>query len=242
MTTRPKNAPLRALTCVPSSEPVGLPSRADASFHRGWFWISGGPVHQQQTLHAELSQYGVARIGSLQEARQAIASDPGRWAGIVVLDAQSHGSELGTFKRSHPKLALLALNFPVGRAVTHPFFDDGGFTSEQRASITSFARYALARAFVPDEHVASIVESLARKVGLTAREVQLLCFSLGDEPRPTVLKRLGISDNTLKTQVRGLLSKAGQPTVDTLATNVLREALLLKRRTLTPRELCLRAG
>jgi hypothetical protein len=41
-----------------------------------------------------------------------------------------------------------------------------------------------------------------------------------------VRKRLGISENTLKCQVKGLLRKCGERNMDALAKNILRTALL----------------
>ncbi len=61
---------------------------------------------------------------------------------------------------------------------------------------------------------------------LTSREVQLMAYALGDEPRKQVMRRLGITENTLKTQVRALLRKCGERSMDGLAKNVLRQALI----------------
>jgi hypothetical protein len=190
-------------------------------------------------MQRELQSYGVVRLGPLEQARLAFTHEPERWAGIVAFEGAHDGAELLALRTAFARVPLLSLALAPRCAPSRRPGDAERFpSSEQRAQIVAFARNALARAFVPDEHVAAIVERLARESELTAREVQLLCFSLGDEPRALVRKRLGISDNTLKTQVRGLLRKAGQPNVDTLALNVLREAMLLKRRLRTPRELC----
>jgi DNA-binding CsgD family transcriptional regulator len=71
-----------------------------------------------------------------------------------------------------------------------------------------------------------MVTFVAETRGLTGREVQLLSYCLADEPRARVRRRLGISENTLKTQVKALLRKCGERNVDALAKNVLRAALL----------------
>jgi DNA-binding CsgD family transcriptional regulator len=55
----------------------------------------------------------------------------------------------------------------------------------------------------------SRVDLLCTHLNLTSREVQLLAYALGREPRRLVLKRLGITVNTLKSQVRTLLRKCG---------------------------------
>ena len=75
--------------------------------------------------------------------------------------------------------------------------------------------------------MARLVEGLAQRCQLTAREVQLVSYCLANESRALVRKRLGITENTLKTQVRGLLRKCNERNVDSLAKNLLRAALLL---------------
>jgi DNA-binding CsgD family transcriptional regulator len=93
--------------------------------------------------------------------------------------------------------------------------------------LTSFVQRALTHNFVPSDRVARIIARMAESRRLTAREVQLLGYCLGDEPRARVRRRLGITENTLKTQVRGLLRKCGERNLDALAKNVLRSALVL---------------
>ena len=66
-------------------------------------------------------------------------------------------------------------------------------------------------------------------IELTPREVQIISFSLGNEPRIRMRKRLGISENTLKSQIKGLLRKCNERNVDSLAKNILRAALLVDK-------------
>jgi DNA-binding CsgD family transcriptional regulator len=73
--------------------------------------------------------------------------------------------------------------------------------------------------------VSEAVRGLAARQKLTPRELQLLVYALGDEPRARVRRRLGISENTLKTEIRGLIRKCGARNADALAKQVLREAL-----------------
>jgi DNA-binding CsgD family transcriptional regulator len=85
---------------------------------------------------------------------------------------------------------------------------------------------ALANSFVPCERVSSTIAHMAETRALTAREVQLVSYCLGDEPRARVRRRLGITENTLKSQIRGLLRKCGERNLDALAKNLLRSALV----------------
>lgn len=92
--------------------------------------------------------------------------------------------------------------------------------------LVAFVQRSLANAFLPSDRVGRMVSFVAETRGLTGREVQLLSYCLADEPRARVRRRLGISENTLKTQVKALLRKCGERNVDALAKNVLRAALL----------------
>jgi DNA-binding NarL/FixJ family response regulator len=92
-------------------------------------------------------------------------------------------------------------------------------------NLVGFVQRAFATGFLPDDRVARMIAHVAAERFLTAREVQLLAFSLGNEPRERVRRRLGIEENTLKTQIRGLLRKCGERNLDALAKNVLRAAL-----------------
>ena len=58
------------------------------------------------------------------------------------------------------------------------------------------------------------------------REVQLIGFALQHVPRAQMRNELGITENTLKTQIKGLLRKCGERSLDALAKNILRAALL----------------
>ena len=62
--------------------------------------------------------------------------------------------------------------------------------------------------------VARVVSELAQARALSAREVQILTYCLGNEPRKRVRRRLGIAENTLKTQIRSLLRKCDERSVD----------------------------
>lgn len=92
--------------------------------------------------------------------------------------------------------------------------------------LVSFTQRALSASFLPHDAVARQVAQLAQRQKLTTREVQILIYALGDDPRARVRQRLGIEENTLKTQIRSLLRKCEERNLDALAKNVLRGALV----------------
>lgn len=92
-----------------------------------------------------------------------------------------------------------------------------------------FAQRALSFGALPDDAVAHWVSQLAVARGLSPTETQLLCMALADESRARMRHVLGVTENTLKTYVRGLLRKTNERSLDGLAKNVLRVALLEAR-------------
>jgi len=98
------------------------------------------------------------------------------------------------------------------------------------SNVISFVQRALVSGWLPDERVAAWVDELAREKQLSSREVQLLAYALGSDSRELVLRRLGITENTLKSQVKALLKKCSARSMDDLAKSVLRDALVFDER------------
>ncbi len=84
-----------------------------------------------------------------------------------------------------------------------------------------------ARRFGPvtDQALSSYLGRQQVECGLTRRECDLLAASITQTPRTELLARFGISEHTLKSQVRGLLRKTGHSSLDALMRSVLRELL-----------------
>jgi DNA-binding NarL/FixJ family response regulator len=199
-------------------------------FHRGWFWLDVRSSAHEEHLVSVIRHYGVARIGTLDEAAQEFAREPARWAGIITEFPEAHFAELTALRKAHPLMPVLALLPSTKPAALNTLQTRGievALMPVDTARVTAFVQRAFATSFLPDERVARLIEGLAQRCQLTAREVQLVAYCLGNESRALVRKRLGITENTLKTQVRGLLRKCNERNVDSLAKNLLRAALLI---------------
>ncbi len=208
-------------------------------FHRGWFLVSAHDVNVSAELARAVRPFGVAAIDTLSRANLDRFGSDHRWAGAIVDGSVQQHALLIELRRKAPLLPVLALLGPSDvrgvnvlqshqiEAITYPFLDE---------NVVGFVQRALAVGFMPDDRVGRLVRWIADEKGLTPREVQLLTASLGDEPRARVRRRLGISENTLKTQIKGLLRKCSERNLDTLSKNVLRRALLLDGPTDEPTE------
>jgi DNA-binding CsgD family transcriptional regulator len=200
-------------------------------FHRGWFWLNTGSEALDGRIDEVARHYGVLRTGSLDEATSEIARDPRRWAGLIT---GVHGNlfALEALRRRAPTLPILALVSDPQPALVNMLQARGieiAALPVDVARLTAFVQRAFTSSFLPDDRVAGTLQGLAERAQLTPREVQIISFSLGNEPRIRMRKRLGISENTLKTQIRGLLRKCNERNVDALAKNILRAALLVDR-------------
>jgi DNA-binding NarL/FixJ family response regulator len=200
-------------------------------FHRGWFWLNTGSEALDARIEEVARHYGVLRAGPLDEAGVEVARDPRRWAGLIT---GIHGNlfALEVLRRRAPTLPILALVSDPQPALVNMLQARGieiAALPVDVARLTAFVQRAFASSFLPDDRVAGTLQSLAERAQLTPREVQIIAFSLGNEPRVRMRKRLGISENTLKTQIRGLLRKCNERNVDSLAKNILRAALLVDR-------------
>lgn len=92
-------------------------------------------------------------------------------------------------------------------------------------NLVSFARRALALHWTRNERVARRIDVFAVEQRLTPRESELVCAAVAGMPRRLVAEEIGVSENTLKAQIRRLLLKCGAGDLDDLAGVILREAL-----------------
>jgi len=201
-------------------------------FQRAWFHVSAEDGREAAHVAGLVQRFATVRIVCGPSASALGPLEPPRFAGAILVVATSEGalaraSALRQGAPSLPMLALLpelraecvdalqALGVEVASARAHP------------ASVIAFVQRALAVHFAGSPRVAGVVRQLAAERGLTPRELQLLVYALGDEPRARIRRRLGISENTLKSEVRGLIRKCGARNSDALAKHVLRNALCL---------------
>ena len=86
-----------------------------------------------------------------------------------------------------------------------PFFTD---------NVAKFIQRALQRSSSVDkERLQGVVAQITREQRLSAREAQILIFAVEGVPRRHIADVLGVSENTVKSQVRSLLEKVGKQTL-----------------------------
>jgi DNA-binding NarL/FixJ family response regulator len=198
-------------------------------FHRGWFQVAVCDERLGEAVRRVLVQYGTAKLSRVAAGEWPALADSARYAGVIAEFGPGFEAWVERLRETSPGLPVLALMSRLDPALLNALSAravEVALVPLHAPQLVSFVQRALASSFVPHERVARVVAYLAQARQLTAREVQLLSYCLGDEPRARVRRRLGITENTLKTQVKALLRKCGERNVDSLGKNVLRAALL----------------
>jgi DNA-binding NarL/FixJ family response regulator len=201
-------------------------------FHRGWFQIAVSNEQLGDAVRRVLVQYGTVKLSRIEAGAWPEQAATARYAGVIVEASAGFETWVEKLRDASPCLPVLALVNRVEPALLNRLqvrAIEVALLPVHAPQLVSFVQRALVSNFLPHERVARMVAYLAEVRQLTAREVQLLSYCLGDEPRARVRRRLGITENTLKTQVKALLRKCGERNVDSLAKNVLRAALLERR-------------
>ncbi len=203
-------------------------------FQRGFFLLITRDDGLALTLGEPLQRYSVVRRAKCYPEAAAMLLPNSRWSGVVVDLDGFDADPLDTMKRlreAHPLVPVLALTSQASAHLInglHAWRAELVLKPVGEVNLVSFVQRSLVSGWLPDERVAAWVDELARARGLTPREVQLMAYALGNESRQKVMRRLGITENTLKTQVRSLLRKCNARSMDGLAKMVLRDALIFE--------------
>jgi DNA-binding NarL/FixJ family response regulator len=200
-------------------------------FHRGWFQVVVRDARLNDAVREVLMLYSTARLAGAESGWPELGQAQ-RFAGIIAEYGPGFEAWAAKLRREAPSMPILVLT---------PLLEASLLSRLQARNIelatlplhapqlVAFVQRALVSDYLPHDRVARLVAHLAKERALTPREVQLVSFCLGNETRARVRRRLGVSENTLKTQIRGLLRKCGERNVDALAKNLLRAALLADR-------------
>jgi DNA-binding NarL/FixJ family response regulator len=197
-------------------------------FQRAWFHVSADDERAASSVAGHIQRFATVRI--VLSSRAPALTDTARFAGAICLGSEPSlaRDEALLLKRAHPRMPVLAMLGDTGAPLLDPLQAAGVevcTAGAGPASLVSFVQRALGLHFSGSPRVAAVVRALAEERKLTPRELSLLAYALGDESRARVRRRLGVSENTLKTEVRGLIRKCGARNTDALAKALLRTAL-----------------
>ncbi len=167
---------------------------------------------------------------NLADARRALGMRS-RWAGVIQELVLPDGSGLELLKEVRakfpalPVLVLTSLTDPAAINRVHVLRAEYHCKPTRRRALRGFLQHAVALDRVRDVRVASIIDDFVHRFGLSPRESELLAAAVAGTARKTLADELGTTENTLKTQVRQLLRKCDQKSLEDLGRLVLRQAI-----------------
>ena len=167
---------------------------------------------------------------TVREAQKRLAGGS-RWVGIIADIGLPDGSGLEVVRSARERFPLLPVLVLTGQSNRSSINRAHELRAEyvckpwSMRDLFGFVRRAIAFERVPDQRLAQLVDELALQCGLTPREAEIVAAALGNTTRSQLLDQFDISDNTLKTQIRTLLRKTDQESLDSLSRLLLRQAL-----------------
>ena len=167
---------------------------------------------------------------TIREAKEHLARHAA-WTGLIADIGLPDGSGLDVVRfarERYPILPVLVLTGHHDRSSinrSHELRAEFVCKPASEGDLFGFVRRAIAFERIPDQRVASLIDEVARQCSLTTRETEILAAALSDTTRAQLLAQFGVTDNTLKSQIRALLRKTDHESLDSLTKAVLRQAL-----------------
>ncbi len=180
------------------------------------------------SIARSLARFGsVATAASVAEALERLATRSS-WAGLVIDLWLPDGSGLDLLSRARERQPLTPAVLVSGALV--PEAVNGAFPLDARClckpcpgeHLRQFAQEALiAQREIPGR-IGKAVRDLAREYALTPAQIEILLFLMRGSDRASIVASRRVSENTHKTQVRGILRKTRTLSLGELRDRVLR--------------------
>ncbi|GAC1541032.1 MAG: response regulator transcription factor [Polyangiales bacterium] len=170
------------------------------------------------------------QVASAAAAREAFATGES-WLALVVDLGLPDGSGLEVLSTARarwplmPALVLTGSHQPDNINRSYALGAEYLCKPASARECETFIRRAIAREGADDARMAVLLDRLSELWALSPREAQLLSLLMADVRRASFPAHLGITENTTKTLVRKLLSKAAASSLDELARRLFRQAL-----------------
>jgi two-component system, OmpR family, response regulator QseB len=195
------------------------------------FLLVEDDIELARAVSAVLGQLRPTKTATTVGAALRLLTSETSWSGLVVDIGLPDGSGLEVAESARarfPALPILVLTgFIAGENINHAHTLGAEFVAKPGSErhVRDFMSRAIALERLGDERLVKATAALARRCSLTPREVDLVAAATAAGNRPDLLKDLGVSQNTFKTQLRVLLAKTGHHKLHTLTGELLRSAL-----------------
>ncbi|MFO0676965.1 MAG: response regulator [Polyangiaceae bacterium] len=173
-------------------------------------------------------------FNSFEDAMNALGSHDD-WSGFIVDVSLGDGSGLdllATAINRFPRSAAAIVSGSNAPASINRAFEMGATylcKPFDAAALDTFLERVLAVGAASDDPILVEVKSIAAKHGLSPREAEIVAWMATGGERDTFIKRVGISEATMKTHVRNVLLKCGAVSLDGLVADILRNVVRTPR-------------
>ncbi len=194
----------------------------------GSFLVAIDDVSHRDDVLRGLSTRGVRGVDIGWDSLHDHSVDEAVRGAIVEIDTEAHDhklEKLRALRRPHPKLPLLAIvATPTKKLLDELHLLDADVCVKPVAepNLERFAHRAIARGPLDVESVRRRLRDATEGTSLSRRETEVLLYATQGMPRRELAERLGVSENTVKAQIRSLLRKTGARSVAVLAQRVLK--------------------
>lgn len=192
------------------------------------FLLAIDDISHRDDVVRNLSSRGARAIDTGWDSLVTQSSDESVRGAIVEIDDHAYESrleKLHALRRPHPKLPVLAIvASPSKKLLDELHLLDAAVCGRPCAesNLDRFTHHALARGPLDVDGVRRRLQHSAEGASLSRRETEVLLLATQGMPRRELAERLGVSENTVKAQIRSLLRKTGARSVAVLAQRVLK--------------------
>lgn len=170
----------------------------------------------------------LVRVPTLADAEARLAER--RWTGAIIgLRAGGEGlAWLASLRKRGETLPVLLLADGLEKevaSVCHRLDARCVFAPVDARTLVLFAVRAAAQRACREERVAAVVAKLAVERGLSRREAEVAQLAAMGVSRSGLAASLGVSDNSVKAHIRGLLRRTGEPSVEAVGRAVLEDVV-----------------
>lgn len=197
---------------------------------RGPQWFIAADHADALALHRMIGSDQPAMLVDSGDGAHRALQTAASWHGIVIDMSLGHEAGMAALtlaRRLHPRVpaAMMATGFDQA-TINGAFVLGAGVMCKpiDAATLAAFtSRCATAERLGPAP--SALIRELARQHALSPREAELLVHVVSGDGRDEMLRRMGITENTLKTHTRSLLRKLDARHLSEVTIDILRAAL-----------------
>jgi FixJ family two-component response regulator len=208
-----------------------LPTSGPEMVTLGRFLVVEDDPQTAQSVARVLERCRPTVMAFTLERALSLLAQPREWTGAVIDLGLPDGSGMTAVEFVRDRSPLLPVLVLTGRHdrisinQAHSLRAEFVCKPATESDLDRFARRAVTFERVSEQRLAELVDGLCQRKSLTPRESEIVAAAMADVPRAALLEQLGISENTLKSQVRRLLRKTGHDSLQLLSAALLRDAL-----------------